>query len=168
MTDYTMKSYRDTFIKQKAKVTFLFLCVLFFASQTVAQDLTENNPNADFGLVYFMRGKGHAGSAYAFSALIDEVRVCKLNNRRYSVHQVPPGEHQFSAQFGGKKGKEKAEILIVEIEAGKTYYMQMFVQTSFWYSDLALQEVTRNTALSILKDDKLKLDPYCGETEFDF
>lgn len=163
-----MKSTRNSFLAQKTQITFLFICALFFTPSMGAQDLAQNDPNADYGLVYFMRGKGYGGWATAFSALIDEVRVCKLNNRRYSAHHVPPGEHQFSAQFGGKKGKEKAEILTIEIEAGKTYYMQMFVQSNFWYSDLALQEVTRNTALSLLKDDKLKLDPYCGETEFDF
>jgi len=36
--------------------------------------------DADHGLVYFIRGKGFAGSATAFSAIIDDVRVCKLDN----------------------------------------------------------------------------------------
>jgi len=34
--------------------------------------------DADHGLVYFIRGKGFAGSATAFSAIIDDVGVCKL------------------------------------------------------------------------------------------
>ena len=102
-----------------------------------------------------------AGSATAFSAIIDEERVCNLNNRRYSVHQVEPGVHQFKAQFGGKKGKEKAEVAEIDIEAGKTYYIQMTMQMSFWVNDLSAQEITRNSALRLVKDDEIKLDKDC-------
>ena len=127
------------------------------------QELTENDPDADYGLVYFIRGKGHAGSATAFSALIDGKRVCKLNNRRFSKHEVSPGEHEFSAQFGGKTGKKKAELIQIDIEAGKTYYVQMIMQASFWVNDVRAQEITRNSALRLLEDDEIKLDPECGE-----
>jgi hypothetical protein len=148
------------------RLTFalLFLITPFLVG---AQDLPENEPDVEYGLVYFLRGKGHAGSATAFSALIDDVRVCKLNNRRYSVHKVEPGEHEFKAQFGGKKGKKKAEVAIIEIEAGQTYYVQMIMQASFWVNDVTAQEITRNSALRLLEDDKIKLDPNCGETNFE-
>ena len=141
----------------------LFLMLVFLCPLVMAQELVENDPEAPFGLVYFLRGKGHAGSATAFSALIDGGRVCKLNNRRYSVHEVEPGEHEFKAQFGGKKGKKKAEIVVIEIEAGKTYYIHMIMQTSFWINDVSAQEITRNSALRLFEDDKIQLDPFCGE-----
>lgn len=140
---------------------WLFALVLFSFTTGKAQDLPENSADANYGLVYFIRGKGHAGSATAFSALIDDQLVCKLNNRRYSVHQVAPGNHRFKAQFGGKKGKEKAEIAEIEVEAGKTYYIQMTMQMSFWVNDLSPQEITRNTALRLVKDDEIKLDSDC-------
>jgi hypothetical protein len=140
-------------------ITIIFLLI---PSSSKAQDLPENDPEAEYGLVYFLRGKGHAGSATAFSALIDDAIVCKLNNRRYSVHQVSPGKHEFKAQFGGKKGKKKAEIALIEIEAGKTYYVQMIMQASFWVNDVSAQEVTRNSALRLYEDDEIKLDTKCG------
>jgi len=140
-------------------ITIIFLLI---PPSSKAQDLPENDPEAEYGLVYFLRGKGHAGSATAFSALIDDAIVCKLNNRRYSVHQVSPGKHEFKAQFGGKKGKKKAEIALIEIEAGKTYYVQMIMQASFWVNDVSAQEVTRNSALRLYEDDEIKLDPKCG------
>jgi hypothetical protein len=127
-----------------------------------AQDLDENSPDASYGLVYFIRGKGHAGSATGFSAIIDEERVCNVNNRRYSAHHVEPGVHQFKAQFGGKKGKEKAEVAEIEIEAGKTYYIQMTMQMSFWVNDLSAVEITRNSAVRLVKDDEIKLDNACN------
>jgi len=128
-----------------------------------AQDLIENTKDSEVGLVYFIRGKGHAGSAVAFSALIDGVRVCKLNNRRYSVHEVSPGLHQFMAQFAGKTKKKKAEIAEIEIEAGGTYYIHMEMQSTFWINDVSPVEVTRNTALRLLKEDEIKLDKNCGD-----
>ena len=140
-------------------ITIIFLLI---PPSLKAQDLPENDPEAEYGLVYFLRGKGHAGSATAFSALIDDAIVCKLNNRRYSVHQVSPGKHEFKAQFGGKKGKKKAEIALIEIEAGKTYYVQMIMQASFWVNDVSAQEVTRNSALRLYEDDEIKLDTKCG------
>jgi len=140
-------------------ITIIFLLI---PPSSKAQDLPENDPEAAYGLVYFLRGKGHAGSATAFSALIDDAIVCKLNNRRYSVHQVSPGKHEFKAQFGGKKGKKKAEIALIEIEAGKTYYVQMIMQASFWVNDVSAQEVTRNSALRLYEDDEIKLDTKCG------
>ena len=157
-----MKTISHLFI-QLVRGFIPLLAIVLTTNTVLAQDLPENDPDADFGLVYFLRGKGHAGSATAFSALIDDVRVCKLNNRRYSVHEVSPGEHEFKAQFGGKKGKKKAEVALIEIEAGKTYYIQMIMQASFWVNDVSAQEITRNSALRLFKDDEIKLDPNCGE-----
>lgn len=145
-------------------VIFLTLFLFFLCSSgMIAQEIPENDNDVDYGLVYFLRGKGHAGSATAFSALIDGKRVCKLNNRKYSVHQVSPGTHEFMAQFGGKKGKKKAEVATIDIEPGQTYYLQMVMQASFWINDVSAQEITRNSALRLLQDDKIKPDPDCGE-----
>lgn len=124
-------------------------------------DLQENSQDSDYGLVYFLRGKGMAGSATAFSALIDDERVCKLDNRRFSVHEVQPGTHEFIAQFSGKKRKKKAEIAVIDIEPGETYYIQMIMQASFFINDVSAQEITRNSALRLKKDDKIQLDRNC-------
>ena len=145
---------------------FFILVFLFTLSHNLfCQDLPENNSDSENGLVYFIRGKGYAGSATAFNALIDGERVCKLNNRRYSIHEVSPGEHEFKAQFQGKKGKKNAEIVTIDIEAGKTYYIQMVMQTTFFVNDLIPQEITRNSALRVVKDDKIKLDANCRELD---
>ena len=147
----------------KSTYHFILLISLLFVSNVKAQDLAECPEDSEVGIVYFLRGKGHAGSATAFSALIDGVRVCKLNNRRYSKHELTPGLHKFKAQFGGKKGKKKAEIIEIKIEAGQTYYIQMVMQASFWVNDVTPVEITRNSALRLLEDDEIKLDPDCGE-----
>lgn len=149
------------------RTLFIISALLFHQVESFAQELLENEQDSPYGLVYFLRGKGFAGSATAFSAIVDDTLVCKLNNRRYSVHQVSPGRHEFKAQFGGKKGKKKAEIAIIDVEAGKTYYIQMVMQASFFVNDLTAQEITRNSALRLMEDDEIQLDNECKVDKVD-
>lgn len=105
-----------------------------------------------FGKVYFIRSTGFQGSAAAFTAFIDDQLVCKLNNKRYSIHEVPEGEHAFTVQFGGKQAKAKAEPIVINVEEGKNYYVQMVFQTGVLKNNLYCQEVTENSANTILAD----------------
>ena len=102
------------------------------------------------GTVYFIRSTGFQGSAVAFTAFIDKQLVCKLNNKKFSVHNVSAGEHTFSVQFAGKASKEKAEQISINIEEGKTYYIQMVFQTGLLVNNLYCQEVTENSAKTVL------------------
>ncbi len=146
------------------KLCIILLAIFITSNEVIySQELKENLMDSEKGLVYFLRGKGYSGSASSFSALIDKKRVCKLNNRRNSAHEITPGLHDFEAQFSGKKGKGKVEIVEIEIEAGKTYYIRMVMQESFLLNDISAVEITRNSALRLLKDDKLKLDKNFGE-----
>ncbi|MCF8318863.1 MAG: DUF2846 domain-containing protein [Sphingobacteriaceae bacterium] len=100
--------------------------------------------------VYFIRSTGFQGSAVAFTAFIDQQLVCKLNNKKYSVHDVRPGEHVFTVQFAGKSAKERAEPIKINVEAGKTYYVQMVFQTGYLKNNLYCQEVTESSAKTVL------------------
>ena len=89
------------------------------------------------GKVYFMRSTGF--SAYTpsgYSAFIDDELACKLNNKRFSIHEVDPGEHEFSVQFSGKRSRDNAERIDIKIEEGKTYYIQMIHQIGFFRTKL--------------------------------
>ena len=120
----------------------LLLIVVMLSSFCLSQETK--------GKVYFIRSTGFQGSASAFTAFIDKQLVCRLNNNKYSIHEVDPGEHVFTVQFGGKKAKEKAEPITINIEAGKTYYIQMIFQTGVFVNNLYCQEVTENSAKTIL------------------
>jgi hypothetical protein len=119
------------------------------SEQTTLNDATtiKNNENAQ---VYFIRSTGFAGSMSAFTAFIDQELVCRLNNKKYSIHEVSPGEHYFTVQFAGNKAKNKAEPILINVEAGKTYYIQMVFQTGAFKNNLYCQEVTENSANTIL------------------
>lgn len=142
-----------------------FLTVLFLSavSMVVGQELPEIDPSNESALVYFLRGKGHYGSATGFSAIIDEERVCNLSNRRFSAHLVAPGTHEIKVQFAGKKGKKNAEVLELEMEAGKTYYLKMDFDTGVFVNDLTPEEITRSSALRLMEDDRIEMDKNCAE-----
>jgi len=119
-----------------------------FVGKALTMDPTE--VNNDVANVYFIRSTGFAGSMSAFTAFIDKELVCKLNNKKYSIHEVSPGEHYFTVQFAGKKSKKKAEPIMINLEGGKTYYIQMVFQTGAFKNNLYCQEVTENSANTIL------------------
>lgn len=132
--------------------------------KTTKSDLISNLKNnlkddlkAD---IYFIRSTGFNGSLSAFTAFIDKQIVCRLNNNKYSIHKVDAGEHVFTVQFAGQQAKDKAEPITINVEAGKTYYIQMVFQPGFWANNLYCQEVTANSANAVLPG--LTLDSDCN------
>jgi Protein of unknown function (DUF2846) len=131
----------------------------------VSATITANAQNAvtdsakQSGKVYFLRSTGYNGSAAGFTVFIDDEVVCKLNNKRFSIHDVPAGTHTFSSQFAGKTSKEKAERIEIKIEAGKTYYIQLIFQGGLFVNNLYCQEVTESSAKTMM--NKLTEDKKC-------
>jgi len=124
------------------KLIILLLLGILFSNLSHSQDKTAK--------VYFIRSTGFQGSANAFTTFIDQQLVCKLNNKRYSIHQVEPGEHSFAVQFAGKQAKKKAEQITIKLEEGKTYYIQLIFQTGMLVNNLYCQEVTESSAKTVL------------------
>ena len=131
------------------------LIALSFTSLTKAQDKEK----VETGKIYFLRSTGFAGSAQAFKTFIDEQFVCKLNNKRYSIHEVPVGKHKCSVQFGGKESKEGAEKFEVQVEAGKITYVELVFETGFWINNIYCEEITENSAKQ--KISKMSEDTEC-------
>ncbi len=115
--------------------------------------------NSNKAKLVFIRTTGYQGFAFPFPAFIDDNLVCRLNNKKFSVHEVAVGEHTVSVQFGGEKSKRKAERVKIAMEAGKTYYVQMVFQSGAFVNNLYCQEVTENSAKPIMAD--LKEDANC-------
>jgi hypothetical protein len=134
------------------KKRFLILC--FFLGTLTASQAQSNDAT-----VYFMRYTGYQGSAISFTTFIDGQLVCKLNNKSFSTHKVTEGKHTFAVQFAGKEAKEKAELITINVEAGKTYYIQLILQNGLWVNNLYCQEVTESSAQTIFP--KLKEDKKC-------
>ena len=136
--------------------TLLLLMVTLSSGALYAQETPVSDSSNQNAKVYFLRSTGFQGSAQGFTTFIDDKVVCKLNNKRYSIHEVTPGMHNFSVQFAGKNSKEKAERIEIELEAGKIYYIQLIFQTGLLKNNLYCQEVTKSSAKTMM--DKLKED----------
>lgn len=132
-------------MKKLLSLLLLSSIVLSAEAQSNTADTTTQTAK-----VYFMRSTGFNGSAQGFTVFIDDNVVCKLNNKKYSVHEVAPGTHRFSVQFAGKNAKDKAERIEITTEAGKTYYIQLIFQTGLLKNNLYCQEVTENSAKTML------------------
>ncbi len=109
--------------------------------------------------IYFIRDTGFNGSASAFKVFIDDNFVCKLNNKKYSIHEVSSEKHFVSVQFSGTKSKESAVKLEITTEAGKDYYVQIMLKTGLLVNDTYCIEVTESTAKSAMIN--LSLDNDC-------
>jgi hypothetical protein len=123
-------------------------------SQTSAQ-----TDSAQVSTVYFLRNTGFAGSAAAFKTFIDDKFLCRLNNKRYTIHTVPSGKHSFSVQFGGTTLKEKAERFELNLEPGKTYYIRVVFKTGAFVNNVYCEEITESSAKNEM--GKLKEDSAC-------
>ncbi|MEZ7500254.1 DUF2846 domain-containing protein [Flavobacterium sp. Arc3] len=141
-----------TINKKLILTLFISLSVNCFMN---AQDIEKT----ETGKIYFLRSTGFAGSAAAFKTFIDGEFVCKLNNKKYSVHEVSVGSHECSVQFGGKKSKDKAEKFEVKVEPGKITYVQLVFETGVLVNNIYCEEVTENTAKQ--KMTKMEEDAKC-------
>ena len=140
------------------RLSFLLLIALVTISFNLsAQNSTENGVQT--GTICFIRSTGFAVSASAFKTFIDEEFVCKLNNKKYSFHEVSVGKHLCSVQFGGKKSKEKAEKFEIEVLPEDITYVQLVFETGAFVNNVYCEEVTKNTAK--VKMTKLKEDTKC-------
>ena len=109
--------------------------------------------------VIFMRDTGYNWGG-TFRVFIDENLVCKIHNKKYSIHELEVGEHSFIAQINDDDvtDKSKEQQLKIKLEPGKTYYLALVLKTRF-FADLFLQEVTELTWKQ--RKDKMQLEANC-------
>lgn len=135
------------------KSIFTSVLIIVIASVTAAQSTDTTSAKSK---VYFLRNTGYIGSAAAFKTFIDDQFLCRLNNKRYTVHEVSSGKHTFSVQFGGTTLKEKAERFELTLEPGKSYYLRVVFKNGAFVNNVYCEEITENTAkkeLETLKED---------------
>lgn len=111
------------------------------------------------GTVYIIRETGLPGAVFSFNAFVDSNLICRLNNNRFSIHEISVGTHSFHAQSMGKKAAGYPERITIDIEEGKTYYLKMVYVDKILIDKLYMEEITANTAKQKLK--KCKEDAKC-------
>ena len=129
------------------KILSVFFVIL------VSNSLYAQNTNGSQdqnGKVYFLRSDVFPPLAGAYIVFIDGTIVSRLNNKRFSIHNVTPGAHVVSSQILGNKPGKKVDKDKKQIEAGKTYYIQVFYKHGLFSNELKTKEIDENSAKKLL------------------
>ena len=136
------------------KSVFAILVSLVVTSFVSAQ----YKENLQTGKIYFLRSTGLPASGNGFKMFIDDKFVCKLNNKKYSVHEVAVGKHNCFVKEKKKESGESAEKF--EVEAGKITYGQLICEVGLFKSyRLYCEEVAEDLAKK--KIEKMSEDTKC-------
>lgn len=128
---------------------FLFLILIGFIPQLQAQ--------GEKATVYLVRGAGPDNFVPYFT-YVDDTLMCKLGNGKFSVHELEPGERKIHAQYKGKVKSNAETDLFIKLEAGKTYYISVNIETKafgkgYFYCEQLTEEVGKQT-ISVFAEDK--------------
>jgi len=143
-------------ILKKKLLIFLFVslsCTFLMKAQ--------KSEKVDTGKIYFLRSTGVAGSGYAFKMFIDGKLVCKLNNKKYSKHEVAIGKHICFVKGQKTNSDERNENFEVNVEKGKTTYVQLIYQVGIFKGyRLYFEEISEDIArkrIEEMEEDKTYL-----------
>ncbi len=134
-------------MKKILLIALLPLAGLLFAAQPHdgSSGRLKNAVAADPVTVYFYRGKQFTSALQNFVLKADGKEICRLSVKRYVVYKGQPGKVAFSAVEGGLVIPKK-EMLELDLEAGKSYYVQCDVKTGLLTARMEMTEVTESTA----------------------
>ena len=134
----------------------LIIIFLTITSLVKAQDTVNVSKKSK---VYFLRSTGFVGSGTSFKTYIDGELVCKLGNKKYSIHEVSEGNHECYVLFGGLKINEKAEKCKIKVEENKITYVQFYLDNGIFGFKIYCKEITEEDAKKQL--EKMKEDIKC-------
>ena len=128
-------------------IALLPVVALLLAIQSETGNISEmtSPKGADPATVYFYRGKQFGSALQNFVLKADGKEICRLSVKRYVVYKGQPGKVAFSAVEGGLAIPKK-EMLELELEAGKSYYVQCDVKSGLVTTRMEMTEVTESTA----------------------
>jgi hypothetical protein len=128
--------------------------VLFFASGNFFFAF----PQEMKGKVYFFQcpASNASGIGPGNSVFMDGKVICNLEDKRYSIHEIEPGEHSFSFQKSGDVLKKEAEenSILINVESGKIYYVELFTISLNWKAEYFISEVPEGTFTRVTKKYK--------------
>jgi len=93
--------------------------------------------DADHGLIYFFREWAFGGGGMTYFVQEDTVNIGLLKAGSYFAHKATPGKHTYSGET------ESKDSVTLDIEAGKTYYVEGGIGMGFWAGVPKLSEVTK-------------------------
>ena len=103
-------------------------------------------PDANHGVVYFVRDSAFGGAGISYFIFEDTKKIGLLKSGTYFIHKTTPGKHTYLAET------EARAAVTLDVEAGKTYYIEGNVGMGFWAGRPQLTEITEPVAKQYLSD----------------
>jgi hypothetical protein len=123
-------------------LALLFPLGLFGQEKPVAPD-QEAKANANSTIVFFREGH-YAGSGLRPSIYVDGRAVARLSNGRWFSCPVEPGKHKLLSSA------KNQPATVVNVETGKTVYVQMVIVPGTWRDAGRLLEVDADDAQKVI------------------
>lgn len=142
------------------KRNFFVLFFLIISVVSKAQDTIPNAPS-DKALIVFIRPPEMANALDNWVLMADDNEFCRISNNRYVTYLSNPGTVVFTSKRGGLGIGKPKDNLELELEAGKTYYVQCDIKSNLISVRILLNEITKSTAKKFLikaKPDKCELN----------
>lgn len=129
----------------------LIIIILFlgFLQTTLANDSLSCK-------VYIYRERSYYSSVVTYKIYANDTLVVRLNNNSYYVYNCKPGRYAFSAN------KDVDTRVVLNVEAGKTYYLRLGLRTGFWSSQaelLPMDSVFANSKITMGEMKETKVNP---------
>jgi hypothetical protein len=132
-------------IMNKPKFFLITIFTLLSIAAYCQQDSTSFlKPTDEEALVYVMR-PSNLGFALGFSIACDNTLLGTTKGKRYVQGLVKPGIHKITAS-GGEKDAE----LEINVEAGKTYYIEQKIKMGLVLARTKLELVTEEEGIKLL------------------
>lgn len=108
--------------------------------------------------MYLVRSAGPDNYVPYFT-YVDDTLLCKLGNGKFSAHEPESGERKIHAQYKGKVKSNAETDLYINLEAGKTYYISVNIETKafgkgYFFCEQLSEEVGKKTISVFEKDNK--------------
>lgn len=98
------------------------------------------------GVVYFVRDSAFGGAGISYFIFEDTKKIGLLKSGTYFIHKTTPGKHTYLAET------EARAAVTLDVEAGKTYYIEGNVGMGFWAGRPQLTEITEPVARQYLPE----------------
>ena len=129
------------------------LLVLIACTATYAQNEIPPPP-ADKALVVFIRPSELNSALDNWVLMADGEEFCRVSNNRYVTYLSKPGSVEFSSKRGGIGIGKPKDLLKMDLEGGKIYYVQCDIKSNLINVRILLNEIMPSTAKKFLEKAK--------------
>lgn len=135
-------------IQQLLVVSILGYVAFLTGCASVTKQATNIHPEAkpDQGLVYFYRERKFMGAAVSFNVKENNQVIGAIANGTYFFVFANPGKHTYTAST------EASSARTLDIEGGKTYYVECGVEMGLFAGRPALKITSESEAKSVLSN----------------